>query len=57
MNCHIDFRIDGHPGHVMVEAPSAFDALLTWIDSVPEQTTGMKAIVRVVTPEPLRLVK
>jgi hypothetical protein len=49
MNCHIEYRLNGMPGHVMVDAEDSISALLTWLETIP-QTSAVKAIVRVLLP-------
>ena len=49
MNCTIDYRIDGQPGHVVIEADSGIDPLLMWLETL-QPSAGVKAIVRVLKP-------
>ena len=48
MNCRIEYRLNGQPGHAVVEAEDSISALLKWLETIPP-SAAVKAIVRVLT--------
>ena len=46
MICHINYKLDGIAGHVIVHADTSIGALLQWLATVPH-CAAVKVIVRV----------
>lgn len=49
MKCRIDYTVDGSYGHAVVIAPTSIDAVLLWLETLPE-SVAVKLIVRAVKP-------
>jgi len=49
MKCQIDYIVEGTRGQAVVIAPTSIDAVLLWLETLPE-SVAVKVIVRAVKP-------